>query len=208
MADPDPKRRARQGQELPSPSKTPPTPAVPPGFAGLPQELFSVVYRELRAIARRYLDQERRSHTLQPTALVHEAWVRLSPDLGKRWSPDQLKACAALVMRHVLLDHARARLGPKRGGGLDHVPLTVVADSLVAPSSEVELIALHEALERLAGTHARQANVVILRFFGGMAHPEIARSLGVHLSTVEADWRFARAWLMRELGEQGKGAHP
>lgn len=158
----------------------------------------SLLYAELRALARRYLRGERTEHTLQPTALVHEAWLRLiDAEPGAARDRKQFFALAATMMRRVLVDHARARAAGKRGGRAVRISL-----SDVEPASEsdgVDVLALHEALGGLASGNPRQARVVELRFFCGLDLEEAAVALGVSVDTVKADWRFARAWLNREL---------
>jgi RNA polymerase sigma-70 factor (ECF subfamily) len=163
------------------------------------QTLLPVVAEELRAIAGGLLRRERADHTLQPTALVNEAWMRLfqgddgaAPE-GRR----HFFALAAKVMRQVLVDHARRRGREKRGGGDAALPLD---EALVALEVEgLDLLDLNAALEELAALDERQARVVELRFFGGLEAEEAAEVLGVSLSTVERDWRVARAWLYQRL---------
>ena len=160
--------------------------------------LLPLVYGELRRIAARYLHAERREHTLQPTALVHEAYLRLvdqrSVDYENR---AQFYGIAASIMRRILVDHARARGRDKRGGGEVRIPL----DEAVAAAREpdVDLVRLDGALERLAALDEPQARVVELRYFGGLSIPETAGVLGVSESTVKRDWAMARVWLQREL---------
>lgn len=166
--------------------------------SGLEADLTGRFYDELRGIAQRLLSSERKDHTLQPTALVNEACIRLLttsrlPDLPR----EQRRALAARVLRQVLIDHARGRGADKRGAGRVRVELdpewSAQSDSLV------DLDRVHVALERLAGLHARQAEVVTLRVFGGMTMEQIAAALGRSKRTVESDWAVARAWLRREL---------
>ena len=161
---------------------------------------MSLAYNELRTTAKRFMATERRDHTLQPTALVHEAWVRLPRNLASG-SEAHFKACVATAMRRVLVDHARAKRGPKRGGGVKHVPLEVVGDVAGTPAEVIDLLDLDASLDRLARTFPRHVHIVEMRIFAGMKHDEIAEALGVSLSTIEEHWRFARAWLKRELGE-------
>lgn len=163
--------------------------------------LFTVLYDELKRRAAALLRQERRGHTLSPTALVNEAYMRLAPQ--RRVGEDErvhFLAIAAMAMRRVLLDHARARHRVKRPGRARRVDL----DSSIDLESgtglpPAELMALDNALTELARLDERQARVVELRYFGALTVPEAARVLGVAVSTVEADWRLARAWLRREL---------
>lgn len=167
----------------------------------LQSDLFPVIYRELRRVAGRYLAHERRDHTLQPTALVHEAWMRLQNDRGVEWQGrTHSLALGAQAMRRLLVDHGRGQKRAKRGGGVK--PL--VLDDLInaARTSEVpveDLLTLEAALEKLEGEDPRAAQVVVLKFFSGMTTPEVAEHLNVSSRTVEADWTHARAWLMREL---------
>jgi RNA polymerase sigma factor (TIGR02999 family) len=157
-------------------------------------KLLPLVYDEFRALARHY----RANHTLQPTALVHEAYMKLVDQTRVDWQGrSHFFAVAAQAMRRILVDHARARQRDKRGGGRARV----VLDEAVAlsPQKDEDVLALDEALERLAKLDARQAKVVELRFFGGMNVEEVAAALGVSKRTVEGDWTFARAWLSREL---------
>jgi RNA polymerase sigma-70 factor, ECF subfamily len=161
-------------------------------------KLLPLVYDEFRALARHYLAQERANHTLQPTALVHEAYMKLVDQTRVDWQGrSHFFAVAAQAMRRILVDHARARQRDKRGGGRARV----VLDEAVAlsPQKDEDVLALDEALERLAKLDARQAKVVELRFFGGMNVDEVAAALGVSKRTIEGDWTFARAWLSREL---------
>lgn len=161
-------------------------------------KLLPLVYDEFRALARHYLSQERHNHTLQPTALVHEAYMKLVDQSRVDWhGKSHFFAVAAQAMRRILVDHARSRQRDKRGGGRARV----VLDEAVAlsPQKDEDVLALDEALERLAAIDPRQAKVVELRFFGGLSVEEVAQALGVSKRTVEGDWTFARAWLSREL---------
>jgi RNA polymerase sigma factor (TIGR02999 family) len=159
------------------------------------------IYAELRSLAAGYLRGERPGHTLQPTALVHEAFLRLGSLSGCAESPARFKALAARTMRNVLVDHARRRAAAKRGGERQRVTLDEGLAFLAR--GELDVLALHEALERFAALDERAARVVELRFFGGLTEPEAAEALGVSLRTVEGDWRMARAWLREALeGEE------
>ncbi len=160
------------------------------------ERLSSLLYDELRALAERYMRRERSNHTLQPTALVHEAYLRLIGTGIAFQNRAHFLALAARTMRRVLLDHARRRAATKRGGGVERVTL---ADVAAADSRTLDLIAVDAALERLAQIEPRQAQVVELRFFGGLEIEEAAEVLGVSKATVKRDWRFARAWLAGEL---------
>src|SRR5262245_20559460 len=169
----------------------------PPGSA----ELFPVIYGELRRVAGRYLARERRNHTLQPTALVHEAWMKLQNDRDVAWQGrTHGLALGAQAMRRLLVDHGRHQKRDKRGGGAKPLSLDdlIKANDTAAVPVE-DLLTLEAALTRLESEDARAAQVVVLRFFSGMTSPEVAEHLGVSVRTVEADWTHARAWLMREL---------
>jgi RNA polymerase sigma-70 factor, ECF subfamily len=168
----------------------------------LAERLAPLLYDELRARARAYLRGERSNHSLQPTALVHEAYMRLAGSARIDWrGRTHFLAAAAVAMRHVLVDYARGRNSTKRGGSVEKVSIDDV-DASVEPVT-VDLIALHDALEKLASLNPRHARIVELRFFAGMTVPEVAECLGLSQTTVEDDWTFARAWLRRELGRSG-----
>ena len=156
--------------------------------------LMTQVYGELRRLARKYMRAERANHTLQPTALVNEAYLRLMGQQGATWQDRaHFFAAAAQLMRHILVDHARARKAEKRGGEQQQVTLTDAIAS--AESKTVEVLALHEALENLGRLDPRQARVVELHFFGGLTFEEIAYILDSSERTVKRDWTMARAWL-------------
>lgn len=160
--------------------------------------LIPLVYRELRRIAAGYLRRESASHSLQPTALVHEAYLRLTEVKEIDWEGrSHFFAVAATIMRRILIDHARASRARKRGGGWDAVSLNEAV--LPSPERSSELLALDEALTRLAGLDARQAKIVEMRFFAGMSEEEAGESLGISARTVKRDWRIAKAWLFKEL---------
>jgi RNA polymerase sigma factor (TIGR02999 family) len=163
------------------------------------RQLLPLVYGELRKIAARQFRAERAGHTLQPTALVHEAYVRMVQQTGVPWqNRAHFLGCAAQVMRHILVDSARARRTNKRGGGALKVTLS---DALmVASDRDVDLVALDDALQALAKLNERQARVVELRYFGGLSIEETAEVVGVSPTTVSQDWAIARMWLRRELG--------
>jgi RNA polymerase sigma factor (TIGR02999 family) len=164
--------------------------------------LVPAVYRELRAIAAGFLSRERNEHTLQPTALVHEAYLRLAGQNDLHWeSRAHFLGIAARVMRQVLVDHARRRLVAKREGGLMRV--TFDDERCGDDRADLEVVALHEALDALAQKDERLARVVELRYFGGLSVAEAAEVLGVGTATVERDWRAARAWLLHELTAPG-----
>jgi RNA polymerase sigma factor (TIGR02999 family) len=162
--------------------------------------LIPLVHAELRRIARRQMSQERAGHTLQATALVNEAYVRLAGDAGQHWqNRAHFFAVCAQVMRHVLIDHARSRAREKRGGALQRVSLEGVA--ALAEGGEAELLALDEALARLEEFDRQKARVVELRYFAGLGIEETAEALGVSPTTVRREWRRAKAWLYRALAE-------
>ena len=169
--------------------------------SGPVSELFPMVYGELRRVAGRYLRRERRNHTLQPTALVHEAWMKLQNDRGVEWQGrTQGLALGAQAMRRLLVDHGRHQKREKRGGGAQPVALD---DLLVAGTTHAvpveDLLTLEAALTRLEAVDPRGAQVVILRFYSGMSSAEVAEHLGLSVRTVEGDWTHARAWLKREV---------
>jgi RNA polymerase sigma factor (TIGR02999 family) len=165
------------------------------------EELFPLVYDELRRIAARKLRDERSSHTLSATALVHEAWLELSKFNRIKWqNRSHYLALAAQAMRRILIDHAVGRNRQKRGGG--QAPLSLDGDVwAVAETRGDDLLALDAALERLGTLNERQARIVEYRFYGGMTVEETAEILHVSPATVKREWSTARAWLNRELQE-------
>ncbi len=172
------------------------------GAEGTEEEFLALVYDELRQVATRLMRNERPDHTLSPTAVVHEAVIRLlrDPDFAAS-DRGYLLASAARAMREVLIDHARRRAADRRGAGWQRVPLDSVVDYFAA--RDLDVVAVHEALDRLAVLNERQSQVMTLRYFGGLTVPEIAAALGVSVVTVERDWRLARAWLRGQLrGEE------
>lgn len=167
------------------------------------RKLIPLLYDELRGIAARALARERPDHTLQPTALVNEAFLRMVDSSRADWR-DRQHFCraAARVIRHVLLDHARAKSAAKREGAVIALPLDEgLIPALSTPA--IDLLILSEALDKLESLSARQAAVVEMRFFAGMSVDETAAALDVSPRTVDGDWRFARAWLSRELAPAG-----
>jgi RNA polymerase sigma-70 factor, ECF subfamily len=170
------------------------------GDEGARDEVVALVYDELRRVAARLMRRERADHTLSPTAVVHEAVIRLLGEavFDKAADRSYLLASAARAMREVLIDHARRRDASRRGGGRRRVALDSVVDYFQGQG--LDLVAVHEALDRLAELNGRQAQVMTLRYFGGMTVPEVAAALGVAMVTVERDWRLARAWLAGQLG--------
>jgi len=166
-------------------------------------ELISRIYDELRRVATGLMRCERADHTLSPTAVVHEAVIRLLGNgvFDRTTDRSYLFASASRAMREVLVDHARRRATDRRGGGRRRVPL----DGVLGYFQEqgVDVIAVHEALDRLAEWNGRQSQVMTLRYFGGLTVPEVAEALGVSVVTVERDWRLARAWLGGQLRGDG-----
>ena len=161
-------------------------------------KLMPLVYEELRRLARNYLRRERADHTLQPTALVHEAYLRLVDDSSVSWqNRAHFYGIAARLMRQILVDHARTHNAQKRGGLEQKFSLEEARD-LAAPGP-VDLVALNGALDSLAQTYPRKSEVVELKFFGGLEANEIAEVLQVSEKTVLRDWNFAKLWLCREL---------
>jgi RNA polymerase sigma factor (TIGR02999 family) len=160
--------------------------------------LIPLVYSELRRIAAAYLRRESQDHSLQPTALVHEAYLRLTEIKEIDWqSRSHFFAMSATIMRRILVDHARASRARKRGDGWDAVSLN---DALLpSPQRAPEILALDEALKRLEELDERQSKVVEFRFFAGMSEEEIGIALGISARTVKRDWRIAKAWLFKEL---------
>ncbi len=161
-------------------------------------ELTPLVYEELRRLAHHFMGGERSDHTLQTTALVNEAYLRLAGQSNLRWqSRAHFFAVAARAMRQILVNYAKASQSQKRGGGALKVELNEVA--LISPEQTTEILDVHEALERLATLDSRKAHVVELKYFGGLKHDEIAEVLKISTVTVRRDWVFAKAWLHNEL---------
>jgi RNA polymerase sigma factor (TIGR02999 family) len=174
------------------------------GNASAIDRLMPLVYEELRALAESYLQRERSDHTLQATALVHEVYVRLVRQEDVEWkNRAHFFAVAAQAIRRILVDHARGHQRLKRGGDRQRVRLE--EDAALSQERDLDLLALDEAMDRLARLSRRQARIVELRFFGGIGLKEIAQVLGVSQRTVDGDWSMARAWLRRELS---KGMEP
>jgi RNA polymerase sigma factor (TIGR02999 family) len=169
------------------------------GDARAAEELLPLVYGELRRLAAHRLAGERQQHTLQPTALVHEAWLKLAGDPNRPWNGRQhFFAAAAEAMRRILVDRARRRLAAKRGGG--EAPLDTDELDLPAPGPDDQLLAVSEALEKFARADARKAELVKLRYFVGMTFEEAAEALGIAVPTAKQWWSYARAWLRVEIG--------
>jgi RNA polymerase sigma factor (TIGR02999 family) len=168
-------------------------------------ELMPVVYQELRRRAAAYLRRERRGHTLRPTDLVHEAYLRLCAQNAGFKNREQFFGVASSLMRRILVDHARAKAAAKRGGGLR---MTLV-EGLAAPAdSQPDLLELDSALDELATLDARQVQLVELRFFGGLTTDEAAQALGISLATANRDWAHAKAWLFRRLSSKASTGRP
>ena len=161
-------------------------------------ELMPLVYDRLRLLAQKLLRQESAAHTLQPTALVNEAYLRMVGQNQVNWQgKTHFFAIGAKMMRRILVDHARRKLSKKRGGGMHRIEL---ADDLcVSNRNDEDVLAIEEALEKLSELDPRQAQIVELRFYGGLTVEEVAEVLGVSKRTVESDWTMLRAWLRREL---------
>ena len=163
-------------------------------------ELYPLVYDELHRLARRYMSRERKDHTLQTTALINEAYVRLVDQKNVNWANrSHFFAISAQIMRRILIDHARRHAYAKRGGGAQQVSLEEVA--AITPDQGRELMRLDEALKSLAERDPRRSQVVELRYFGGLNNEEIAGVLHVSENTVTRDWNMARAWLYQQLTE-------
>jgi RNA polymerase sigma factor (TIGR02999 family) len=160
------------------------------------ERLLPLVYGELRRRAAGFLRREGRNHTLRPTDLVHETYLRLCDQSAGWKNRDQFFGVAARLMRRILVDHARARSAAKRGRGLR----VTFSDDLAASSGpDFDILALDTALDELAARDARQAELVELRFFGGLTQPEVAVAMGFSLATANRDWALAKAWLYRRL---------
>ena len=169
------------------------------GKAAGVEDLMPLVYAELRRLAAHYLRGERPGQTLQPTALVHEAYFKLLKDRPERWqNRAHFCAIAAHAMRQVLIERARARDALKRGGGQPRVTFDEGLNAS-APENAIDMVALDAALDRLAALDAGQARIVELRFFGGLSIEETAEAMGISPATVKRHWAVARAWLAKEL---------
>jgi RNA polymerase sigma factor (TIGR02999 family) len=167
-------------------------------------ELYPLVYNELHRLARRYMSRERKGHTLQTTALINEAYVRLVDQKNVQWANrSHFFAISAQIMRRILIDHARRHAYAKRGGGAQQVSLEEAAT--ITPDQSRELLRLDEALKSLAEMDTRRSQVVELRYLGGLNNEEIAGVLHVSENTVTRDWNMARAWLYQQL--TGSGAN-
>ena len=163
------------------------------------ERLMPLVYSELRRLASNYLRRERAEHTLQPTALVNEAYLKLVDQRNARWqNRAHFFGIAAQLMRRILVDHARQRQAVKRGG-VEQQRLSITSAQTLVKQPEIDLLALNEALEELAQMDSQQSRIVELKFFGGRSIEETAEVLGISHATVERDWKLARAWLRRQL---------
>lgn len=168
-------------------------------------DLMVSVYEELKALAAYHLQQERRDHTLQPTALVHEAYVKLMGQRKQDWaSRTQFFRVAAQQVRRVLVDHARSHKRQKRHGGRMKVSLT---ENLAVAAADVDILALNVALDKLDSQSSEDREIVELKYFGGLTESEIAEALGMSDRTVRRRWTFARAWLFKELAGDTEQAH-
>lgn len=166
------------------------------------EKLVPLVNSELRRLARRYLARERPSHTLQTSALINEAYIRLIDQQSVQWqNRAHFFAVAAQVMRHILVDHARAHLYAKRGGGALKVPLDEV--EVIAAQRAAKLVALDDALSTLTSLDLRKSQIIELRFFGGLTIEETAEAMSISPKTVTREWRSAKAWLHREMSKTG-----
>lgn len=205
---------ARWGMDPLPPDRSAQPPVAPPevtrllrrwsdGDESALDRLMPLVYDELRGVAHRRLASERTGHTLQTTALVHEAYARFA-DLDLRWRDRaHFFALAARTMRRILVDYARARAAEKRGGGAEAVRLDDLTVSLASEDDDVvEILALHEALEALERQDERKARVIEAHVFGGLTYEETAAALGVSVATVHRELRLAKAWLARALAEE------
>ncbi len=177
------------------------------GDAAARDRLMPLVFEELRRMAKRYFDHEDPRHTLQPTALVHEVYLRLVDRRKVSWrNQAHFFGCAAQMMRRILVDHARRHRAERRGKGSR--PRSIETLINLPEKQDVEVLAIDEALTTLAREDERQAQVVEMRFFGGLNNEEIAAALGISPSTVKREWSTARLWLKRELLPRLKGISP
>jgi RNA polymerase sigma factor (TIGR02999 family) len=164
-------------------------------------KLMPLVYDELRKLAKRYMRSEREGHTLQHTALVHEAYLQLV-QMDISWNDRaHFFAIAARAMRRILVDHARARNRGKRGGEIEKISLDEIAD--VSSGSSVDILDLDRALDRLSEFDSRKSEIIELHYFGGLTHEEMGEVIGVSSTTIDRELRLAKAWITRELGKSG-----
>jgi RNA polymerase sigma factor (TIGR02999 family) len=175
--------------------------AIEHGDPRATEELLPLVYEELRKLAAHKMAHEPPGQTLQPTALVHEAWLRLVESDAAGWeNRGHFIAAAAEAMRRILIERARRRLAAKRGGGA--VPVELEAIEIPVPDTDENLLRVHEALESLAEAHPRKAELIKLRYFAGLSFEEAARTLGIAVPTAKQWWTYARAWLRTEIARQ------
>lgn len=175
--------------------------AIRQGDSKAAEELLPLVYNELRKLAAHKMAHEPAGHTLQPTALVHEAWLRLVGSGSDQWDHrGHFFAAAAESMRRILIERARKRLAAKRGGGA--IPVELEAIEVPVPDTDENLLLVHEALERLAGVHPQKAELVKLRYFVGLTFDEAATAVGIAVPTAKQWWAYARAWLRVEIARQ------
>jgi RNA polymerase sigma factor (TIGR02999 family) len=174
--------------------------AIEQGDPKAAEELLPLVYDELRRLAAHLMAREPAGHTLQPTALVHEAWLRLAREEKQSWKTrTQFMCVAAEAMRRILIDHARRKHALRRGGGQERLDMDDTDVEIAMPAENDELLAVHDALDRLAAHDARKAEVVKLHFFVGLTLGETAEALAVSEPTAKRDWTYARTWLFREI---------
>ncbi len=174
--------------------------SIEPGDARAAERILPVVYEELRKLAAAKMAREAAGQTLQPTALVHEAWLRLGGDQQPEWhNRAQFFAAAAEAMRRILIENARRRRAVRHGGALEKISADAEPLPLVSPAPEDKLLLIHEALERLEQHDARKAELVKQRYFVGLTLEEVAAVMGISETTAKRDWSYARAWLMAEI---------
>jgi RNA polymerase sigma-70 factor, ECF subfamily len=196
MPNPPVTSRARSEQQVVTDALA----AARDGAPGALERVFSLVYGQLRGVAHRRLAAERSGHTLSTTALVHEAYVKLVDQTRVQWQDRaHFFAVAAGAMRRILVDHARRHRAARRGGAAGGIRVSLDDVEIAAGERAAEIVALDEALERLAGIDARQARIVELRFFGGLSEKETGDALGVSQRTVAREWVTAKGWLYGEL---------
>jgi RNA polymerase sigma factor (TIGR02999 family) len=168
-----------------------------------PDELLAMVYQELRKLAAAKMAREPSDHTLQATALVHEAWLRLGGDAQPDWqNRAHFFASAAEAMRRILIERARSRRARRHGGGLERVEVDDSALRIATEGADDEMLAVHDALDRLERHDARKAKLVKLRYFVGMTIDETAKVLGIAVPTAKRDWSYSRAWLFKEIEQE------
>lgn len=174
----------------------------PSGEGSIPShELLPEMYEELRRLATMRLANESRAHTLQATALVHEAWLKLSTSGNQMWqNPAQFYAVAAQTMRRVLIDNARRKSRTRRGGAFERVHITLM-DSLAEPAAEEDVLLIDEGLRELEKVNPKRAQIVVLKFFGGLTNEQAAESLGTSERSVEREWACAKMWLFRWMSK-------